>query len=93
MPEFPTKAERGDCYFLTLEDSAQMPALLTSLVKDRLPKAYGVDPVRDIQILCPMNRGSAGARSLNEVLQSALNPPGATPPCRSSARPSVPATR
>lgn len=76
MPEFPTKAERGDCYFLTLEDSAQMPALLTSLVKDRLPKAYGVDPVRDIQILCPMNRGSAGARSLNEVLQSALNPPG-----------------
>lgn len=76
MPEFPTKAERGDCYFLTLEDSAQMPALLTSLVKDRLPKAYGVDSVRDIQILCPMNRGSAGARSLNEVLQSALNPPG-----------------
>lgn len=76
MPEFPTKSQHGDCYFLTLADSAQMPALLTSLVKDRLPKAYGVDPVRDIQILCPMNRGSAGARSLNEVLQQALNPPG-----------------
>ena len=52
-----------------------MPEILTTLVRTRLPKAYGVNPIKDIQILCPMNRGSAGARTLNEVLQLALNPP------------------
>jgi len=36
-----------------------------------------VDPIRDIQVLCPMNRGGLGARSLNIELQKALNPPGA----------------
>ena len=41
----------------------------------RIPKRFGFDPVRDIQVLCPMNRGGAGARSLNIVLQAALNPP------------------
>ena len=32
--------------------------------------------MRDIQVLCPMNRGGLGARSLNIELQNALNPPG-----------------
>ena len=35
-----------------------------------------MDPVRDIQVLCPMNRGGVGAHSLNIELQSVLNPPG-----------------
>ena len=37
---------------------------------------FGLDPVRDIQVLCPMNRGGLGARALNIELQQALNPPG-----------------
>jgi ATP-dependent RecD-like DNA helicase SH3 domain len=45
-------------------------------VQDRIPKRFGLDPVRDIQVLCPMNRGGLGARSLNIELQNALNPPG-----------------
>ena len=75
MPDFPTKQQNGDCYFVTVEDTEQMPGILTNLVRNRLPKAYGVNPVRDIQVLCPMNRGNAGARALNEVLQQVLNPP------------------
>jgi exodeoxyribonuclease V alpha subunit len=47
-----------------------------ALVKERIPKRFNVDPVRDIQVLCPMNRGGLGARSLNTELQQALNPPG-----------------
>jgi ATP-dependent exoDNAse (exonuclease V) alpha subunit len=35
----------------------------------------GLDPIRDIQVLCPMNRGGVGARSLNIELQAALNRP------------------
>ena len=48
----------------------------TTLVRERIPRRFGLDPVRDIQVLCPMNRGGAGARSLNVELQAALNPAG-----------------
>jgi exodeoxyribonuclease V alpha subunit len=44
--------------------------------EDTHPKRFGLDPIRDIQVLCPMNRGGAGARSLNIELQAALNPAG-----------------
>ena len=40
------------------------------------PIPFGLDPVRDVQILCPMNRGGLGPHSLNIELQKALNPPG-----------------
>jgi hypothetical protein len=42
----------------------------------RIPRRFGLDPIRDIQVLCPMNRGGVGARSLNIELQAALNPAG-----------------
>jgi hypothetical protein len=51
---------------------------LRAIVQERIPKRFGFDPIRDIQVLCPMNRGGLGARSLNIELQTALNPPGET---------------
>src|SRR5436189_3799728 len=50
---------------------------MLAIVRERIPKRFGLDPIRDIQVLCPMNRGGLGARSLNIELQQALNPPGA----------------
>jgi exodeoxyribonuclease V alpha subunit len=47
---------------------------IVELVKTRIPRRFGLDPIRDIQVLCPMNRGGVGARSLNIELQAALNP-------------------
>ena len=49
---------------------------IIELVKTRIPQRFGLDPIRDIQVLCPMNRGGVGARSLNIELQAALNPAG-----------------
>ncbi|NJD85260.1 hypothetical protein EWM60_06920, partial [Candidatus Erwinia dacicola] len=49
---------------------------VVNLVKTRLPRKFNVDAVRDIQVLCPMNRGITGARGLNQALQAALNTPG-----------------
>ena len=46
------------------------------LVTERIPARFDLDPIRDIQVLCPMNRGGLGARSLNLELQRVLNPPG-----------------
>ena len=45
-------------------------------MKTRIPKRFSLNPIRDIQVLCPMNRGGVGARSLNIELQAALNPAG-----------------
>ena len=52
-----------------------MPRIV-DLVKTRIPQRFGLDPIRDIQVLCPMNRGGVGARALNIELQKALNPAG-----------------
>jgi exodeoxyribonuclease V alpha subunit len=49
---------------------------LVELEKSRIPRHFNLDSIRDIQVLCPMNRGGVGARSLNAMLQAALNPAG-----------------
>ena len=51
--------------------------LVCDLVATRLPKAYGLDPVRDIQVLCPTKVGPTGSVELNARLQALLNPAGA----------------
>ena len=38
----------------------------------RVPARFGLDPVRDVQVLTPMHRGPAGAGNLNSLLQEAL---------------------
>ena len=68
--------EGGDFYFVEAADAEDGVRKILALVKERIPKRFGFDPVRDIQVLCPMNRGGLGARSLNLELQQALNPPG-----------------
>ena len=46
---------------------------IVELVKTRIPRRFGLDPIRDIQVLCPMARGGVGSRALNVTLQAALN--------------------
>jgi exodeoxyribonuclease V alpha subunit len=75
MPDL-APAEGGDFYFVDAADPEEGVRKLLAIVQDRIPKRFGLDPIRDIQVLCPMNRGGLGARSLNIELQNALNPPG-----------------
>lgn len=75
MPEL--SAEEGsDFYFVEATEPEIGLRKLLAVVKDRIPARFGLDPVRDVQVLCPMNRGGLGARSLNIELQQALNPLG-----------------
>lgn len=62
-----------DFFFIDLEDNEAIIARLLSIVSDRLPKLYNINPFTDIQILSPMNRGILGVRNLNLVLQDKLN--------------------
>jgi exodeoxyribonuclease V alpha subunit len=64
MPDL-APAERGDFYFVDAAAPDEGVRKLLAIVQERIPKRFGLDPVRDIQVLCPMNRGGLGARSLN----------------------------
>jgi len=75
MPDL-AHIESGDFYFVDAVDGDEAVRKLLTIVQERIPKRFGFDAVRDVQVLCPMNRGSLGARSLNIELQKALNPPG-----------------
>src|SRR6266404_2608932 len=75
MPEL-APADGGDFYFVDAADPEEGVRKLVAIVQERIPKRFGLDPVRDVQVLCPMNRGGLGARSLNIELQNVLNPPG-----------------
>lgn len=74
MPLFPSKEEKLDFYFIESETSEDCQSKILELVKTRIPKAFTVDPLTEIQVLCPMNRGGVGARSLNIELQKVLSP-------------------
>jgi exodeoxyribonuclease V alpha subunit len=76
MPEFDRPEEDSDFYFVPADDPETAVSRIVELVKTRIPRRFGLDPIRDIQVLCPMNRGGVGARSLNIELQAALNPAG-----------------
>ena len=76
IPDLSRPEGESDFYFVAAEDPETAVSRIVALVKTRIPRRFGLDPVRDIQVLCPMNRGGAGARSLNIELQAALNPAG-----------------
>ena len=76
IPDLSRPEGESDFYFVAAEDPETAVSRIVELVKTRIPRRFGLDPVRDIQVLCPMNRGGAGARSLNIELQAALNPAG-----------------
>src|SRR6185312_10774220 len=73
MPEMLGKGE-SDFYFLGRTEPEEIRDLVIELVSRRIPQKFGVDPISDVQVLCPMNRGSVGVRELNDRLQGVLNP-------------------
>jgi exodeoxyribonuclease V alpha subunit len=74
MPDLAKPEGESDFYFVNAAEPEAAVPLIVDLVKNRIPKRFGFDPIRDVQVLCPMNRGGVGARSLNIELQAALNP-------------------
>jgi len=74
MPDLSRPEGDSDFYFVQADEPETAIPRIIELVKTRIPQRFGLDPIRDIQVLCPMNRGGVGARSLNIELQAALNP-------------------
>ena len=90
MPDLGKPEEGSDFYFVQADEPETAVTRIVELVKTRIPRRFRLDSIRDIQVLCPMNRGGVGARSLNIALQAALNPAGER---NALAGPSRPVTR
>ncbi|PMP86997.1 MAG: ATP-dependent RecD-like DNA helicase, partial [Chloroflexus aggregans] len=63
-----------DFYFFAAETPERCAKLTVELVVERIPRRFGYDPRRDIQVLSPTHKGVAGVAALNAALQAALNP-------------------
>ncbi|MEV0456933.1 SF1B family DNA helicase RecD2 [Catellatospora methionotrophica] len=72
--EFPQLKGFPDFFFFECDDTEATAPLVVDLVAKRIPRKFGFDARRDIQVLTPMHRGPAGAGNLNQLLQEALTP-------------------
>ncbi len=74
--EKPLLNERDKDFFFVYKDTgAEVRDTIVQLCLQRLPDFYGLDPIRDIQVLSPMRKGDTGVAALNKALQEAINPP------------------
>ena len=75
IPETRNHDNESDFFFIEEPDPEKVLELVTTLVTERIPRRFGLDPFDDIQVLSPMHKGVVGTASLNRRLQAALNPP------------------
>lgn len=68
-----TASHTNDFYFIEEGDPEKALEIIKKLVTVRIPQKFGMDPVRDIQVLTPMHRGSVGTSRLNAELREVLN--------------------
>lgn len=73
LPKLKPPKSETDFYFIEINPD-DIVLKIIDLVKTRIPKKFGFNPIVDIQVLCPMLRGGGGVRSLNIELQKVLNP-------------------
>ena len=74
MPRLKPTSDYADFYFIECDDVGAIGDKIKYLVKERIPRRFGFNSIKDIQVLSPMQRGGCGARSLNIELQQVLNP-------------------
>ena len=74
LPNLSSPKDGTDFYFIEAESGDDIVNKIITITAERIPKKFNLDPIHDIQLLCPMQRGGSGARSLNIELQKALNP-------------------
>lgn len=72
--EHPHTKGLDDFFLFSVDDVEQTGLLTVDIVANRIPRRFGIDPRRDIQVLVPTHRGPAGAAALNSLLQEALTP-------------------
>lgn len=71
----PPANSNADFYWIEQNEPVKVADCIQKMYLERIPNAFGYNPVGDIQILSPMRRGDCGVETLNQVIQQAVNPP------------------
>jgi len=71
-----SRAPSGELFLVQRDDGEEAARVLVETVARHIPRSFGLDPMRAVQVLVPTHRGPVGAQKLNEALQAALNPEG-----------------
>ncbi len=72
--EHPHTRGYPDFFLFPCEEQEEAAELTVDVIANRIPRRFGLDPRRDVQVIAPMHRGAAGAGALNALLQEALTP-------------------
>ena len=76
LPSLASSGSQRDFYFVDAGEPEAAANAVVRICAERIPARFGLRPMRDIQVLCPMNRGDIGVHRLNDRLREALNPAG-----------------
>lgn len=74
LPDLLSQNKESDFYFIEAAHGEDIINKIIMMIRDRIPNKFNLNPINDIQLLCPMQRGGVGSRSLNIELQKILNP-------------------
>ena len=76
LPSLASSGSQRDFYFVDAGEPEAAANAVVRICAERIPARFGLRPMRDVQVLCPMNRGDVGVHRLNDRLREALNPAG-----------------
>ena len=76
LPSLASGDSLRDFYFVEAGEPEAAANAVVRICAERIPARFGLRPIRDVQVLCPMNRGAVGVHQLNDRLREALNPAG-----------------
>ena len=76
LPELSPPGQLTEFYFIEKDAPEEVLDILLRVVRENIPRRFGLDSLNDIQVLTPMNKGIVGAVNLNRDLQEILNPTG-----------------
>lgn len=65
--------KNSDFFYIESVNDNDIEKVVIDLFTRRLPKRYKINPIYDIQILCPMQKGVSGTQNINSILQETIN--------------------
>ncbi|MEX1363444.1 MAG: ATP-dependent RecD-like DNA helicase [Nannocystaceae bacterium] len=69
-PQADPSGGAGQFYVVTSKDPERVHEVVVRMATERIPEVYGLDPISDVQVLCPMHKGRAGTEAFNDALQA-----------------------
>lgn len=75
LPNIPSHPQ-GEYFFIRRDNPEEALQTVVTVVTERMPKAFGLDPIRDIQVLSPTHRGALGNHAINAAIQEKLSKKG-----------------